>query len=133
MRSLYLRIWLTVVAALALFALVSGWLWQGHLEQERARFEAGANDRLAAWAELVQRALPPVDAPAGEQAESLRDWSARLRMPLALDDRRGLRIGASPQGALGAARARCLVLSLFTAPHSRPPRARLPEPARRRQ
>jgi signal transduction histidine kinase len=95
MKSLYLRIWLTVVAALALFALVSGWLWQGHLEQERARFEAGASDRLAAWAELVQRALPPADAPAGEQVEALRDWSARLRMPLALDDRRGLRIGAS--------------------------------------
>ena len=43
----------------------------------------------------MQRALPPADAPAGEQAEALRDWSARLRMPLALDDRRGLRIGAS--------------------------------------
>ena len=95
MRSLYLRIWLTVVAALALFALVSGWLWQGHFEQERARFEAGANDRLAAWAELVQRALPSADAPAAEQAEALRDWSARLRLPLALDDRRGSRIGAS--------------------------------------
>ena len=40
MRSLYLRIWLTVLAALALFALVSGWLVQRHLSQERARLEA---------------------------------------------------------------------------------------------
>ena len=40
MRSLYLRIWLTVVAALALFAAVSGWLVQRHLEQERERIEA---------------------------------------------------------------------------------------------
>ncbi len=95
MKSLYLRIWLTVVAALALFALVSGWMWQRHVEQERVRFEAAASERLAAWAELVQRALPSADAPAGEQAEALREWSIRLRVPLALDDRRGARIGAS--------------------------------------
>ncbi len=95
MKSLYLRIWLTVVAALALFALVSGWMWQRHVEQERVRYESAASDRLAAWAELVQRALPTVDAPVAEQAEALREWSARLRVPLALDDRRGVRIGAS--------------------------------------
>ncbi len=95
MRSLYLRIWLTVVAALALFALVSGWMWQRHIEHERVRFESAATERLAAWAELVQRALPGADAPQGEQAEALREWSARLRVPLALDDRRGTRIAAS--------------------------------------
>ena len=43
MKSLYLRIWLTVVAALALFALVSGWMWQQHVEQERVRLEDSAN------------------------------------------------------------------------------------------
>ena len=48
MKSLYLRIWLTVVAALALFALVSGWMWQRHLDQERSRFETAATERLAA-------------------------------------------------------------------------------------
>ena len=95
MKSLYLRIWLTVVAALALFALVSGWMWQRHLDQERSRFETAASERVTAWAELVQRALPTADAPANEQAEALRDWSNRLRVPLALDDRRGMRIGAS--------------------------------------
>ena len=95
MKSLYLRIWLTVVAALALFALVSGWMWQRHLDQERARFETAATERLAAWAEMVQRALPAADAPVDEQAEALREWSGRLRVPLALDDRRGMRIAAS--------------------------------------
>ncbi len=95
MKSLYLRIWLTVVAALALFALVSGWMWQQHIEQERLRMEAAAGDRLAAWAELVQRALPSADAPRLEQAEALLEWSVRLRVPLALDDRRGERIAAS--------------------------------------
>jgi len=95
MKSLYLRIWLTVVAELALFALVSGWMWQQHVDQERARLEAAAGERLAAWAELVQRALPSADAPVAEQAEALLEWSSRLRVPLALDDRRGDRIAAS--------------------------------------
>ena len=95
MRSLYLRIWLTVVLVLAFFALASGWLWQRHLDQERARFEATAGDRLAAWAELVHRSLPGADEPANEQAEALREWAFRLRLPLALDDRSGQRIAAS--------------------------------------
>jgi len=113
-RSLYLRIWLTVVAALALFALVSGWMWQRHVEQERARFETAASERLAAWAELVQRALPGADAPLAKQAEALHEWSGRLRVPMALDDRRGLRIAASEsflrREAGGAPRANAVVL-----------------------
>ena len=135
MRSLYLRIWLTVVAALALFALVSGWLWQRHVEHERARFETAAIERLAAWAELVQRALPGADAPLVEQAEALHEWSGRLRVPMALDDRRGLRIAASDsfvrREAGGAPRANAVVLddgrTLWLARRSlrRPPSAAL--------
>ena len=95
MKSLYLRIWLTVVAALALFALVSGWMWQRHFESERVRVEAAAGERLAAWAELVQRSLPVASAPVADQAEALADWSHRLRVPMALDDAHGQRIAAS--------------------------------------
>ena len=95
MKSLYLRIWLTVVAALALFALVSGWMWQRHFESERVRVEAAAGERLAAWAELVQRSLPLASAPVADQAEALADWSHRLRVPMALDDAHGQRIAAS--------------------------------------
>ena len=95
MRSLYLRIYLTVVAALALFALVSGWLLQSHLEQERMLNTGRAQERVAAWAELLQRSLPGADAPAPEQAAALLDWSTRLRLPLALQDAQGQRIGAS--------------------------------------
>ncbi len=95
MRSLYLRIWLTVVAALLLFALLSGWLWQRYLAEERGRLEAAASERLGAWAELVQRSLPPADAPAAEQAEALREWAFRLRLPLALQDAKGQRLAAS--------------------------------------
>ena len=95
MKSLYLRIWLTVVAVLGAFALVSGWLVQRHLEQERVRLEGAQSERLGAWAELVQRSLPEADAPVAEQASALRDWSQRLRLPMALDDARGQRIVTS--------------------------------------
>lgn len=95
MKSLYLRIWLTVVAALALFALASGWLVQRHLEQERARAEAVVTERMAAWGDLIQNSIPGPEANAEDQARALRDWSRRLRVPLALHDAQGERIGAS--------------------------------------
>jgi len=95
MRSLYLRIYLTVVLALALFAAVSGFFVQRHLESERQRGETQVQERVAAWAELLQRSLPGADAAPEEQAAALRDWSIRLRLPLALDDRDGQRIGAA--------------------------------------
>ncbi len=95
MRSLYLRIYLTVVAALALFALVSGWLVQQHLEQERVRFEASARDRSEAWADLLQRSLPGPDAPVAELQAAVQDWSQRLRLPMAVDDAAGRRLATS--------------------------------------
>jgi signal transduction histidine kinase len=95
MRSLYLRIWLTVVTAVALFGLISGWMVQQHLDRERLRFEGATQERLAAWADLLERSLPGPDAPKAEQAAALRDWSQRLRMPIALHDAAGQRTGAS--------------------------------------
>ena len=95
MRSLYLRIYLTVVAALLIFALVSGWLLQRQLEAQRVQAEGAARERAEAWAELLQRSLPAAQASAAEQAAALRDWSQRLRLPMALDDAQGRRIAAS--------------------------------------
>lgn len=95
MRSLYVRIWLTVVAALALFALVSGWLLSRHLEQERQRAESVLSERMAAWGDMIQASLPGPQAPADEQAAAVREWSRRLRVPLALHDAQGERIAAS--------------------------------------
>jgi len=95
MKSLYLRIYLTVVTVLLLFAAVSGWLFQRHMEQERARVENAIGERTTAWAELLQRSLPGAEAAPPEQAAALREWSQRLRLPLALDDERGTRIAAS--------------------------------------
>jgi signal transduction histidine kinase len=95
MKSLYLRIYATVVVVLLLFAFASAWVLQRHLEQERSHNESIVNERLGAWADLIQRSLPGVDASVDAQATALREWSLRLRMPLALDDASGQRIGAS--------------------------------------
>jgi signal transduction histidine kinase len=95
MRSLYLRIYLTVVAALALFALVSGWAVQRHMEDQRVRAEGAVRERVEAWGELLQRSLPPPEALAGDQEAALREWSQRLRLPMALDDAAGHRIATS--------------------------------------
>src|SRR5687767_9983418 len=95
MRTLTLRIYLTVVAVLLLFAFGSGWLFQRQIEQQRRDSETMTSDRMAAWGDLLQRSLPAPDAPAAEQAAALLDWSQRLRMPLALDSNRGVRIAAS--------------------------------------
>ena len=95
MRSLTLRIYLTVVVALALFALVSGLFMRSHLEDQRMHLEGVAQERIAAWGELLQRSLPDVDAPVAEQAAALREWSDRLRLPMALDGADGQRIAAS--------------------------------------
>lgn len=95
MKSLYLRIWLTVVTALALFALASGWLLNRHLEHERQRAEALLTERMAAWGDLIQNSIPGPGATPEEQTAALREWSRRLRVPLALHDGQGHRIGAS--------------------------------------
>lgn len=96
MKSLYLRIYLTVVAVLLLFALVAGWLFKRNIEHEQAqRASALSTERQAAWGELFAHALPPASAPRQAQAQGLQEWSERLRVPLALDDAHGQRIAES--------------------------------------
>ncbi len=95
MKSLYLRIYATLVVVLLLFAAASGWVFQRHMEQERVRADSVLTERMSAWAELIQRSLPGNDAPPELQAAALREWAFRLRLPLALDSAAGERIGAS--------------------------------------
>ncbi|WP_349743832.1 sensor histidine kinase [Roseateles cavernae] len=97
MKSLYLRIYLTLVVLLLAFAFGSAWLFQRQIEQERGGFEAAAMERLSSMALLIHGALPEADAPRERQAEALRDWGQRLRMAIALDDAKGERIAASEQ------------------------------------
>jgi len=95
MKSLYLRIYLTLVVVLLAFAFGSAWLFQRQIEQERGTADAAANERFTAMGVLIHRALPPAGAPREEQAEALREWGQRLRMAIALNDAQGERIAAS--------------------------------------
>lgn len=97
MKSLYLRIYLTLVALLLAFAFGSAWLFKRQIEQERGGFEAAASERLTSIALLIHGALPAVEAPRDEQAKALRGWGQRLRLPIALDDVNGERIASSEQ------------------------------------
>ena len=87
MRTLYLRIYLTVVAALALFALVSGWMVQRHLDEQRVLAEGAVRERVQAWGDLLERSMPPATASTQEQTAALLDWSQRLRLPMRPDNR----------------------------------------------
>lgn len=97
MKTLALRIYLTVVTVLLVFALVSGWLAQHNMEHERSQVQSMAawHERAAAWGELIENSLPPVTATQEEQARVFLDWSDRLRLPMALDDPQGHRIATS--------------------------------------
>jgi len=94
-KSLYLRIYLTMIVVLLLFAALSGMIFQRQIEQERGRAQSMLADRMSAWAELIQRSLPGPEASVDNQASELREWSQRLRLPLALDSASGERIAAS--------------------------------------
>jgi len=95
-RSLYLSIYLTLVATLLVFALVAMVLVSRHTGAERGRAEVAMSDRTLALVQLLQNSLPPASAPAAEQREALLGWSRRLRIPMALDAPDGARIGVAP-------------------------------------
>jgi signal transduction histidine kinase len=97
MKTLALRIYLTVVTVLLIFALVSGWLAQHNFEHERNQVQSIAawNERAAAWGELLENSLPPSTVPEDEQARVFLDWAERLRLPMALDNPQGHRIATS--------------------------------------
>lgn len=98
MKTLALRIYLTVVAVLLVFALFSGWLAQHNLEHERSQMQSRAvlTERVAAWAELLENSLPPASAPEEDQARVFLDWANRLHLPMALGNAQGETIAVSP-------------------------------------
>ena len=59
MKTLALRIYLTVVAVLLIFALITGWLAQHNLEHERTLVQSQSawTERAAAWGELLENSL----------------------------------------------------------------------------
>ncbi|MBP6776539.1 MAG: HAMP domain-containing protein [Piscinibacter sp.] len=95
MRTLYLRIYLTVVAVLLVFALVSGWIWHARVENARVEGREVWRDRVGTFTDLAEASLPDASAPPDEQRAALQALAERLRLPLALDARDGERIAAS--------------------------------------
>ncbi|HSF04922.1 MAG TPA: ATP-binding protein [Methylomirabilota bacterium] len=78
MRRLYLRIYLAVLASLAVFALVAGVLG-------RQLGDAGpAGQAFAVAGTLAQNVLPPAGAPPSEQQVALERLAANLRADVAL-------------------------------------------------
>jgi signal transduction histidine kinase len=77
-RRLYVRIYLAVLASLAVFALAAGLLW-------RAFGEGGPwSQAYEVAATLAQNALPPAGAPKAEQQAALEKLAANLRADVAL-------------------------------------------------
>ncbi|XHS76826.1 ATP-binding protein [Burkholderiaceae bacterium UC74_6] len=95
MKSLYFRIYLTLVALLMAFAFGATWLFQRQMEHERGTADAAANERMIAMGTLIHHALPAASAPREQQAAAIAEWGQRLRMAIALQDDKGQRIGAS--------------------------------------
>ena len=78
MHRLYLRIYVAVLASLAAFALVSGFLW-------RQLGDAGpAGHAFALAGTLAQNVLPPAGAPAAAQQAALEKIAANLGADVAL-------------------------------------------------
>src|SRR5882672_10283393 len=86
MRRLYQKIYLTILASLLLVVLIAGGFW---------RFGAGPPpiaDAFEMAGELAASALPPAQAPAAIQRETLVELAQRLRTDIALYDEIGARI-----------------------------------------
>ncbi len=92
MKRLYLRIYLAVLASLAVFALLAGLGWKLGWDRER-----GAIDERALIAELVAEILPPADAPVDAQRAALERWHARSRIDLGLFAADGTPIASAGQ------------------------------------
>jgi signal transduction histidine kinase len=77
-RRLYVQIFLTIVAALLVFALLAGIAWRLAGEP---RWTANSREAMA---ELIHAALPPADAPRAMQQAALDRIAGRLRHDIAL-------------------------------------------------
>lgn len=95
MRSLWLRIYLALVATLLVFALAAAALvhrqWTRERELARAQFE----ERMLTLVEVLDPALPPAGSPAEDLLLALQRWSLRLRAPLALESADGQRLATT--------------------------------------
>jgi signal transduction histidine kinase len=83
MKRLYVQIFLTVAAAIVLFAVLAGIAWR-YLGEPR--FAAAGREAIA---DLVYAALPPADAPREEQRAALERLAGRVPRDIGLFDATG--------------------------------------------
>ena len=76
-HRLYWRIWIAILATVALFALLAASAWWAFGERPQ-------QPNVTGLAELAAELLPPADAPAEEQRAALERWHQRLRADFAL-------------------------------------------------
>jgi signal transduction histidine kinase len=91
MKRLYLRIYLAVLASLAVLALAAGIFWR-HFDDDRP-----PGQMAKAIATLALNSLPPVSAPPSEQQAALDQLFANLRVDITL-----YRADLTPLAAVGA-------------------------------
>jgi len=89
-KRLYLRIYLSMIASLAIFALIAALGWKFAFDREHA-----SRDERALVAEVVAALLPPADAPPEAQRAVLERWHARTGVDVALFDARRAPIAAA--------------------------------------
>ncbi|HQR21224.1 MAG TPA: HAMP domain-containing sensor histidine kinase [Burkholderiaceae bacterium] len=87
-HRLYWRIWLAILATLAVFALLATTAW--HLVGERAR-----PPNITGFAELASELLPAAQAPHDAQQAALELWKQRLGADFALYAADGVRIAGT--------------------------------------
>lgn len=112
MKSLFWRIYLTIIFCLLAFGVATFWLAEQRVDRAEARLARWEQSQLQILREAAQERLPAADAPRAEQAHALQQLSREIRRPLALDDAQGNRVAESRSYRRG------LKLPLRQAPHA---------------
>lgn len=95
MKSLFWRIYLTILICLLAFGAAAFWLADQRIERAENRLAGWQQIQLQELAEAAQERLPAASAPLHEQARALHQLSREMRRPLALADAQGNRIAES--------------------------------------
>jgi signal transduction histidine kinase len=90
-RRLYIRIYVAVLASVALVAILFALVWHWSIEMAQTRTQ------LEAVADMAAETLPPASAPPEEQLSALRRWRPRTHPDLALYTSDGKPIAATGQ------------------------------------
>jgi signal transduction histidine kinase len=98
MARLYLRIYLTVIASLILFALLAAISFRLVGESDRP---GGSGEMIAA---VVEKLAPPADAPEVEQKRQLDEWRQKSGFDIAIFNRDGQSLVDASDGTLTAPR-----------------------------